>query len=733
MSNIINLTELSTRESGIVEWKENVANIKDVIETLVAFANDFLNLGGGYLVCGAKEMKDIHGFQAVQYVGLTAQRLKEVKERVINDCTNSTRVNPPLNPKVDELDVPDDSTRKILVFTMDATPYAHSYKNDRDDIPRYFIKTDYNTKEATNGFIRELLRRKGQLEPWDKRLNTKATITDIDELILRQYLQTMRLWSSNKSITDYLSDKEKIEEFIPPLLGRMGIDKPVHPKNFALTLFGKKPIDFCTGAYSIFTIFSGMDKSKQEAETQWITGTVVEQAHKIIELLNIESTIAIDKGAENANQVKYPRIALKEAVVNAIVHRDYEMDQPTRIEVFSDRIEIYSPGGLPFNLDAVKFKTGKAKASWRNQAFGRVFHKLNLAQHQGSGIEKIISSMQEEGCPKPIFEVDPDSITCILPAHPRHRIMKQISEAESDIVIRNYVSAFKKLKAVLLEDLFNYRALESFCDVNNLLGSPEKILELFSGNTIDFQQIRPNTLVVLSETLSSVRNDKKQDALALSKQLLDIALKGRLEERQLIQVAFTYKKLGNDDVVVEFVHKTIQQYPNLATNSHLLDQKGRALIDLAKRCESSFNESANIRIKSRAKEDFERYIMEAQRTLRLAYEYSENSIDKDYIDKALTYIKTEMLPFLSGKKRDNSQSRTLHISMIPNTTSEADLRDLYAPYGKIEKIVLKQDPVKNKQFAFIEFSDKKFADSAFADRYNIVLAGEKIYTNRYKG
>jgi ATP-dependent DNA helicase RecG len=189
MSNIINLTELSTRESGIVEWKENVANIKDVIETLVAFANDFLNLGGGYLVCGAKEMKDIHGFQAVQYVGLTAQRLKEVKERVINDCTNSNRVNPPLNPKVDELDVPDDSTRKILVFTMDATPYAHSYKNDRDDIPRYFIKTDYNTKEATNGFIRELLRRKGQLEPWDKRLNVKASITDIDELVLRQYLQ----------------------------------------------------------------------------------------------------------------------------------------------------------------------------------------------------------------------------------------------------------------------------------------------------------------------------------------------------------------------------------------------------------------------------------------------------------------------------------------------------------------------------------------------------------------
>lgn len=156
MANPISISELATRESSIVEWKENVADVKDVIETIVAFANDFLNLGGGYVVCGAKEIKDVHGFQAVEYIGLTSERLKQVKEQVINNCTNSNRVNPILNPKVDEIDVPNDPTRKLLIFTIDATPYAHTYKNDKSDIPRYFIKTDYNTKEATNGFIREL-------------------------------------------------------------------------------------------------------------------------------------------------------------------------------------------------------------------------------------------------------------------------------------------------------------------------------------------------------------------------------------------------------------------------------------------------------------------------------------------------------------------------------------------------------------------------------------------------
>ena len=61
--NHIDLSELSQRESERVEWKENVTDIQDVVKTAVAFANDYSNLGGGYIVCGAKETKDEYGFQ----------------------------------------------------------------------------------------------------------------------------------------------------------------------------------------------------------------------------------------------------------------------------------------------------------------------------------------------------------------------------------------------------------------------------------------------------------------------------------------------------------------------------------------------------------------------------------------------------------------------------------------------------------------------------------------------
>ncbi len=75
-SSIVNLKELSQRESERVEWKENVADIEDIIKTSVAFANDFSNLGGGYIVCEAKEAKDEHGFQKLIETGLISSRLK---------------------------------------------------------------------------------------------------------------------------------------------------------------------------------------------------------------------------------------------------------------------------------------------------------------------------------------------------------------------------------------------------------------------------------------------------------------------------------------------------------------------------------------------------------------------------------------------------------------------------------------------------------------------------------
>ena len=98
--------------------------------------------------------------------------------------------------------------------------------------------------------------------------------------------------------------------------------------------------------------------------------------------------------------------ALQEAIVNALVHRDYEIPEPTRITIFEDRIEVRSAGMLHW--------AGKASPRWRNQSFAYLFNKMQLAQSEGQGIPTIFRTMQEEGCPIPTFEIETESVTCIL-------------------------------------------------------------------------------------------------------------------------------------------------------------------------------------------------------------------------------------------------------------------------------------------------------------------------------
>ena len=82
----VDLDQLAIRESEQVEWKENVAEIDDVVAVLSAFANDLANLGGGYVVCGAAERKDNNGFPSLVRTGLTASRLQEVEGKVLTRC-----------------------------------------------------------------------------------------------------------------------------------------------------------------------------------------------------------------------------------------------------------------------------------------------------------------------------------------------------------------------------------------------------------------------------------------------------------------------------------------------------------------------------------------------------------------------------------------------------------------------------------------------------------------------
>jgi ATP-dependent DNA helicase RecG len=231
----------------------------------------------------------------------------------------------------------------------------------------------------------------------------------------------MEVWNDSTPLEDFLSATKQIYALTPPFAVAEPMTQRLCPRNFTLLLFGKNLQKFFPGAYTVFSIYRGEDRSEPNAEKHEIIGSVVYQARRCIELLNAESYTIFDKQSETPNQKKYPQRALQEAVINALVHRDYESEQPMRITVFSDRIEFNSPGALPRSVDKEKFVSGRASPHWRNQSLAFFFNKLQLAQAEGQGIPTIFRTMKEEGCPEPIFEFGTDNVVCVLPAHPRHK------------------------------------------------------------------------------------------------------------------------------------------------------------------------------------------------------------------------------------------------------------------------------------------------------------------------
>jgi predicted HTH transcriptional regulator len=648
----IDLKELSTRESERVEWKENgdyKLIVNSIVKTISAFANDISNFGGGYIVCGAKETKDEFGFPKVIYTGLTADKIKEIEGKVLQHCRDY--VSPTITPIVQEIINPDNNDTRILIFIVLASPDAHVYRDG--DTSNYYVRISRETKEARNGTLSQLLIKKQKIEYFDKRVFPKATESDIDILLFRDSMQEMGLLNLNKSLEEYFSDREQIAELVPPLFVKNNLNGLLQPKNFALLMFGKKSsiTSFFPEAHSIVSMYKGVDRSESTAERHTLTGSIIEQAKKAIELLNTQAYMAFDKTSNKPNQVKYPIRALQEALINAIVHRDYEIPYPIRITIFVDRIEILSPGTLHWGVDREKFLKGKASPKWRNQSFAYLFNKLQLAQSEGQGIPTIFRTMKEEGCPEPIFEIEDESVTCILPAHPRHQIIREQQEIQDKIILEKYFDAKEQIEKLLEKDLYNFRTLDLYCEILIKLRKSKDLYDFLIKNNIDFYSVNPNTLINIAELLTSFNEKNQIEYTSLANRALSIALSGKIEESQIIKAVINLKKVGEPEEVIKFVSDAISKYPTMSHNSTLLQKRATAKMDMAKKCiNTGKNRDSNPKTKARAWEMGRQLLSEAERDLIFALDNSDNYMEKEFIQKDHDFL--EKMKIMSKKPQD---------------------------------------------------------------------------------
>ena len=142
-------------------------------------------------------------------------------------------------------------------------------------------------------------------------------------------------------------------------------------------------------------------------------------------LSKINTELIIEK-IERKERLELPEEALREAVVNALVHRDHRSSANVQVYIFQDRVEIVSPGGLPAGM--MEEDLGK-KSIPRNPLLFNILYRMNAVDHIGSGIKRIQQACKDYGIDTPTMQVEDNWLTVIF-----QRPIRKQAVAEQDTV-----------------------------------------------------------------------------------------------------------------------------------------------------------------------------------------------------------------------------------------------------------------------------------------------------------
>lgn len=178
-------------------------------------------------------------------------------------------------------------------------------------------------------------------------------------------------------------------------------------RNAGILLFAKSPQRYFPHATIRFLVFKGTDK-RYILDDKRIEGTLTQQffeaMNQLRRILQVRYDIENTGDAQRHETPEIPLEVLREALINALVHRDYEESGGTiQVEVFDNRIEISNPGGLIAGIPQKQF--GKRSLSRNPLIFG-IFMRLRLAEQVGSGILRMQETMRDAKLPAPDFQTE---------------------------------------------------------------------------------------------------------------------------------------------------------------------------------------------------------------------------------------------------------------------------------------------------------------------------------------
>ncbi|MBW8874273.1 MAG: putative DNA binding domain-containing protein [Acidobacteria bacterium] len=424
--NLDDLLNARSIESNRIEFKAGWDDqIKaSTVRTICAFANDLLNLGGGYVVLGVRE----EGGRAIlPPIGLGTLDLDRVQKEIRGVCK---RIEPDYLPLVFPVQYEGVPLFVIWAPGGDTRPYQAPENLKVSGSPlQFWIRRSSETIKAQGEDLRQLVALTARV-PFDDRRNLEARIEDLSPSLVRQFL--------NQIESDLVNHDPPIDDRQIFRMMNLVVRVNAHevPRNIGLMFFNNDPDRFFAGTRTEVVQF-GDDAGGDLIEERIFRGPIPQQIVSVLNYLNSLGGTLLQKvsgQAEVERSVAYPSGAVEEALVNAFYHRGYDdPPEPVKVYLYPDRMEVISyPGPVP-GIQRSYFQAGGSlpPVPARNRRIGDFLKELQLAEKRGSGIPKIQRQMRQNGSPEARFDFDETRtyFRTILPVHPRYLVLHALREA----------------------------------------------------------------------------------------------------------------------------------------------------------------------------------------------------------------------------------------------------------------------------------------------------------------
>ena len=387
------LALLSDHESDAVEFTTATNNTDKFCEAICAFANDFPNRRQpGYLLVGVNDDRTASG------LNVTDQLLRR-----LSDLRSNVNLEPLPAMSVQKHTLRDGEVAVVQVLPSDLPPVR--YKG------RVWIRVGPSRRGANQQEERTLVEKRTALQrTFDVRPCYGCTL---DDLVLDLFSVTYLPAAVDREVL--AENQRSIREQMASLrLYDLAGDCPT---NAAVLLFAKDPRRWIAGSYVQFVRWAGTTLVADPVSDKAFSGDLVTVLRELETFIkhSIESYPVEDSALRERSEIDYPRIAVREILLNAIMHRSYESNAPVQFYWYEDRIDIQSPGGLYGMAAPENFPR---QTDYRNPVIAEAMATLGYVNHFGRGVIRAQDALRRNGNPEASFTFEPSHVLATIESKP---------------------------------------------------------------------------------------------------------------------------------------------------------------------------------------------------------------------------------------------------------------------------------------------------------------------------